>query len=296
MNARALLALAFAAGIAGTQRGPQTGAGHFALGRAAYAAHHADSAVREFEKAVALDDRNANYHLWLARAVGMQSENASFVRVPGLAKRMRIEYERAVAIDPSDIEAREGMLEAYLGPAMFGGSLEKAQEQADAITRSNAMRGHIARAMIARHESDSAAVEAEWRQAAHDFPDSLVAVMGYADLLVSHKRRIESVEAVSAYVARRPNDMHGAVALGRVTALTGVSLEIGERALRSVIATLGGAHDSAGPSLAPPHFWLGEILRRRGDVAQAREEYERALAISPGLEAAKNALKALPSR
>lgn len=271
--------------------GAQDVAVHLELGRAAYAVHNADAAVKEFEKAVSLDDKNAECHRWLARAIGLQSETASFVRIPGLAKRMKTEYERAVALDSTNLAAHQGLVEVYLGPAMFGGSIVKAHEQADAIAKLNAMRGDMARATIARHEKDTATVEREWRNAAAEFPDSLVAANGYAELLASMHRNADAITVIDKYTARRPNDVRGVFALGRITAIAGVQLDRGEQALRTVLAVAGIGTDSTLPPAATAHYWLGEILRQRGATAEARQEYQRALDLNPHLDAAKKALR-----
>jgi tetratricopeptide (TPR) repeat protein len=102
-------------------------------------------AVDWFEKAVKANDANALHHLYLANALGSEAGKANKLRQPMLARRLKSEFEHAVALDPNLIGAHEGLLQFYMqAPGFMGGSQEKAKEQAAAILHLNAMRGHFA--------------------------------------------------------------------------------------------------------------------------------------------------------
>jgi tetratricopeptide (TPR) repeat protein len=62
----------------------QAGADQYKAGRALMDSNKADAALKAFEKAVALDDKNAEYHLWLGNAVGSVARDASVLRQPRL--------------------------------------------------------------------------------------------------------------------------------------------------------------------------------------------------------------------
>jgi hypothetical protein len=81
--------------------------------------------------------------------------------------------------------------------------------------------------------------------------------------------------------------------LGRTAAVTGRELDRGEAALRSLLTT----SSDTGPRILPEnvHYRLGDIAAKRGDVTGARTEYNKALALNPKHEAAKNALRGLPA-
>src|SRR5215472_1821896 len=59
-----------------------------------------DHAISACEKAVSLDQNNSEYHLWLGRAYGDKADGTNFFAAAGLAKKVRTEFERAVALDP----------------------------------------------------------------------------------------------------------------------------------------------------------------------------------------------------
>jgi tetratricopeptide (TPR) repeat protein len=271
----------------------QSAADHYKAGRAAMNAKP-DDAVKEFEKAVALDDGNADYHLWLGNALGTVAQKASVLRQPFLAKRVKAEFERTVQLDPAKIDARNGLVAFYVqAPGIMGGSVDKARAQAEEIAKLNPMRGHFARASIARAQKDTAAMEREYRAAVADSPDSVLAYQQLAGWLANIKRGDEAFAVVDRLAARKPGDPVALMLVGRTAAVTGTQLDRGERALQAVLAVPGVGSDSTLPAPANVHYRLGDIQAKRGAKEQARKEYEKALELNPKLEAARQALKAL---
>jgi len=179
---------------------------------------------------------------------------------------------------------------------VMGGSSAKARAEAEAIAKVNPMRGHFARATIANREKDAVSVEREDRAAVAGYPDSLVAVNTLANLLANTNRADEAFATMDRFLTRRPGDVNGAYALGRIAAITGKQLDRGEQALRTVLAAPGVGTDSTLPSPANAHYRLGDILRKRGERERATGEYEMALKLNPRHEAAKRALASLKER
>src|SRR5262245_21128755 len=122
----------------------------FLMGRLAYAQGRSGDAVDWFEKALKRDDANAMYHTWLGNALGDEAQKANKLRQPFLARRVKSEFERAVALDSLLIEPREGLVGFYsMAPGFMGGSMDKAREQANAVARLNPIRGHQQLARVA---------------------------------------------------------------------------------------------------------------------------------------------------
>src|SRR5215203_6068988 len=112
------VALLVALGISGTGLTAQTQTGAqpsviFLQGRTALQETDYSAAIRQMERAVELEDANADYHYWLGRALYESAPRASKIRMPGIARRVRKEWERAVALDPGHVEARAGLAEYY---------------------------------------------------------------------------------------------------------------------------------------------------------------------------------------
>jgi len=125
------------------------------------------------EKAVEINDKTALHHLQLGNAIATEAQKANKFREPLLARRVKTEFELAVACDPKLVDAHDGLLELYLqAPSFMGGSLEKAKEQAQIIATLSTYHGHVARASIVRHEKDVAGEQQAVEAALAAAPDS----------------------------------------------------------------------------------------------------------------------------
>jgi tetratricopeptide (TPR) repeat protein len=272
----------------------QAAAESYKTGRVLMDSNKADAAVKAFEKAIALDDKISDYHLWLGNAVGSVARNASVLRQPFLARRVKSEFERAVQLDPASVNAREGLVSFYLeAPGIMGGSVAKAREQADGIAKVNAMRGHFARARVAENQKDTATVEREYRTAFEENPDSSIAMTTFAGALAAGNRGDEAFTVVDKYLARHPGDVLATFWIGRLAAITGKQLERGEKALHAVLESPNLGTGPNQPALFAIHFRLGDIAAKRGDKTTARKEYEKSIELNSKFDGAKKALKAL---
>jgi tetratricopeptide (TPR) repeat protein len=135
---------------------PQHAEAAWYLGRICFVGEEYDQAIAWFEKAVQIDGANAAYHLWLGRGYGYRAMRASVWRQFFLARKVRAHFERAVELDPHNVEARADLMAYYLkAPGILGGSLEKARSQAEEIKKRDAERGREAAEMIAEAEGHS---------------------------------------------------------------------------------------------------------------------------------------------
>jgi tetratricopeptide (TPR) repeat protein len=82
-----------------------------------------------FEKLVALEPENSNFHHWLGKSYGRIAETASWIKAMSMAKKTRKAFEKAVALDEKNIDALEDLMQYYLeAPGFLGGSKKKANE------------------------------------------------------------------------------------------------------------------------------------------------------------------------
>ena len=146
---------------------------HYYLGRLAMLDDDADAAAAQFERAVALDDTIADYHLWYGAALSQQAGRASKLKQPSLATRVLSEFERVVALDPRSIEARDSLVDFYsMTPGFMGGGTDKARDQAQALARIDAARGHLAFARLAIAAKDPSTAEREMQAAIASAPNT----------------------------------------------------------------------------------------------------------------------------
>jgi Tfp pilus assembly protein PilF len=262
------------------------------MGRLYLAENKSGDAVDWFEKAVKVNDNNALHHLFLGNALGNEAEKANKLRQPMLARRVKSEFERAVALDPNLVDAHQGLMQFYLhAPGFMGGSQEKAKGQADAILRINPLRGHFALANLADYNKDMPAVEAELKAALAVAPDSVNAWYSLGSFYQNQKRWPDAFALYERMMNDKPTEILAHFQYGRVAALSGENMERGERELRYWL--------SAAPSGAPiptqsgAHMRIAMIYERQGKKDAARAEYQTALSINPKNTEAKQRLDAL---
>src|SRR4029079_10228507 len=81
-----------------------------------------DQAEKLARRAVALAPDDAQAHESLAQVVGRRAQKAGPLKGLGLARESRREAERAVALDPKRIEARDMLMQFHLqAPGIAGG-------------------------------------------------------------------------------------------------------------------------------------------------------------------------------
>jgi tetratricopeptide (TPR) repeat protein len=274
------------------QANGRSAAAAYYLGRIAMIDNDSDEAIRQFERAVKLEEGNALYHVWLGSALGDAAGRASPFKQPFMARRVKNEWERAVALDPNQIDARFNLVQFYtMAPGFMGGGIDKARQQADDLTKRNPMRGAMARGLIEEHEKNAAAAEAAYQQAIAAAPDSSA---GYFALINAYARAGKAADAFATldqYVKRQPDDRWALYHNGRASGVTGQQLDRGEAALEQFLAK--PPLDAHPANLAGAHYWLGQIAEKRGAKDAAREHYRTALRINPKSQQSQRALDAL---
>jgi tetratricopeptide (TPR) repeat protein len=263
-------------------------------GRSAVQQRKIDDAVKLLERAVMLDADNYEYRMWLGHAYSRQIASVNFMKKAVVARKAGAEYNKAVELAPTSIDAAEARLEFFMeAPGMVGGGTDKARAEAARIATLSKYRGRLAAAKLAAHEKDFAGAEREYRALVTQYPDSGSAVVALATFLQTHNRFDDAFDVVDRRLARVPDDTSAIYQLGRVAALSGQRLTAGEAALRRFLSMVAGKDTL---NRANAHYRLGMIREKMGDTASARAEYASALKLFPALEAASNALKKLSRR
>ena len=145
--------------------------------------------IRDFDgaqtKAQAQVDANPNSaeaHYWLGAVYGQQAIAAGIFSKMGFAKKVKLEFEKAAALDPKHIASRFGLLQFHLqAPGIAGGDEELAKQMAVELAAIDPVSGHRARATLKFNDDDEAGGMAELYSALKINPahaDTLAQVLG----------------------------------------------------------------------------------------------------------------------
>ena len=258
---------------------PNDAQAHHYLGRIAM--HETDfrGAISHLERAATLEPSVAEHQILLGRAYGQLAVRSGMTKKFGLAKRARAALERAVELDPENIEARSGLIQFHLlAPGIVGGSSSKASAHAAEIAKRSPFRGALARAWIAEDRKNYDQAAREYRDAITRAPDSLVSYWGLAQLWQRGGRYDSSFALMEGLIQRQPNAMPAYYYYGRAASLSGQHLQQAVSALERYIAyePLEGE-----PPLSSAHYRLGLVYERMGDREKARRQFETSLRLEP---------------
>jgi tetratricopeptide (TPR) repeat protein len=272
------------------EHAPNDADSHNLLCRAHFMLEEWDRAISACQRAVNIAPDHGLYYLWLGRAHGEKADRVSFLSAAGLAKKVRANFERAVALSPDDWEARTDLAEFYLeAPGIIGGGTDKAQSQADALASLNPAMSHWVNGRLAEKEKDLAKAEREYRA---EIEASHGDARGWLDLALfyRHHRRFDEMEQALKTMESRPLDrpeslMDGASILLR----TGRNYPL---AISLVKKYLSSPTVEAGP-VFKAYCILGELLEKQGDRTGAAEQFRAALILAHDFPPAQDGLRRL---
>jgi len=263
------------------------------LSRAYYATEHWDDAVKCGERAAALRPGDAYYHLWLAREYGQKAGNASPMTAASMARKAKNEFERAVQLDPSSVEARLDLARYYTeAPVIMGGGLDKARDQAAQVAKQSLAKSHLILARIALKQRQFPEAEDQLRQAIAESKDPAEYRLGLAELY-RLEGRLDDMQ----------NAVHSAVAQPGISADkyfdAAEELFLGGRDFPAAISYLerylsSGSLVEGAPAFRA-HYLLGQIYEKTGRAPAAVSEYQASLALASGFDRARKALHSLQS-
>lgn len=142
-----------------------------------------NDAVRLAEAAIKANPGKAAYRLQLASVLSDELTNAGFFKKISLAKRVRMQLDTALKLEPNNPDCLFGMMLYYeRAPAMLGGSKDKARQLAGQIARMNASKGYLAQAQLAGLEGKSSELEGLYLSAVKADPksyDAVAALVGF---------------------------------------------------------------------------------------------------------------------
>ncbi|HXN99211.1 MAG TPA: tetratricopeptide repeat protein [Candidatus Acidoferrales bacterium] len=259
------------------------------IGRCYYELHDYDNAITAAEKSVELDPKSSLYHEWLGRIYGGKADrDRSF----SYARKVKKEFEEAVRLNPSNIDARRD-LEQYSmeAPWVVGGSKDEAKEQVTAIESIDPVEGHLARAAYDLDAKKPELAEKEYREVLAAKPKRIEPYFDVINFFIHQNKPVEVEAAIQAALQVSPSDPRLTYYRGVSRVLSGTDLPRGEEYLKSYLASSPDRSDW--PSHAGAREWLGRLYEAEGKRAEAAEQYRAALQLDPGRKEAKSRLEKL---
>ena len=213
-----------------------------------------DDASKWLEKAVALEPGNATY---LADFGGNSMQLASKNRSFSAATRGRDAMEKSLALNPENLEARQGLWRFYAEAPWPLGSSSKAAAQLEEIRK--------------RDPERALTLAVATKTAAKDFDGAF--------------KLSEEV------LGKNPNDFTALYQYGRTASLAGQNLTRGLECLQKCLTL----HAPTSASAQPTHIWvrIGVIEEKLGHGNEARAAYETALKLDANNKTASDALAKL---
>ena len=166
------------------------------MGQCQYMQGDVKKASELFLKAVGLKPGDSDYWMWLGRAYGRRAETSSFLTAPGYAVKARENFEKAVQLNPRNLEAISDLFEYYLdAPGFLGGGLDRAAALIKRVGELNPAEYHWAQARLAERRKEYQTAEQQFRRAADLAPRQIGRVIDLAKFLARAGRYQESEEA-----------------------------------------------------------------------------------------------------
>jgi tetratricopeptide (TPR) repeat protein len=246
-----------------------------------------DNSVRMAEKSVALEPGNSSYHQWLGRAMGRKAEEANPFAAFGLARKVKVEFERAVALDAMNLAARSDLSEFYLeAPAFLGGDKGKARQQAEFVAKHDPALASYINARV-EEKQGSGRAESEYKRAvaASNAPSRYWVELAHYYRRASRISDMESAVTQSLATAREGDPTEFDVA--NLLLHAGRNFPGAIQMLRRYVAQEDPSED--GPAFQA-HYLMGILLERQGKRKEAAEAFQASLQMASQYKPARDAL------
>lgn len=283
-----LLVVSLTAIAPGVRSADGPGADAFAAMTKAWSAGNLDAALKAADRVLAAEPRNVAYLNAIGGLYCEQAQKANVLTKMSWAGKCRGTWERALVIDPKNIDIRFNLIQYYAqAPGIAGGGIGKAKDQANAIAALDAVRGEIAWANIARSEKQLGEAERHFRLAADRDATGTRGPVALAGFYASQKRWKDARAVFEPRLAKDPGDAFAVFQLGRLLQAEGTDPNA---ALLCFDRYLAVAAAPGGPTHADAWFRKGEVLLKLARKGEAVSAFEAALKLAPDHRGAAAAL------
>ncbi|HTB95603.1 MAG TPA: hypothetical protein VK716_01225 [Terracidiphilus sp.] len=260
---------------------PQSAQVHNLKCRVQFTLDHWDAAAEECQQAVNMDGSNSDFHLWLGRALGERADHASFMNAYSIGKRVGVEFEQSVQLNPRNAEALADLGEFDASaPGIVGGGTDKAQKVVDQLDKLDAARAEELRGRIADQQKDFDAGEKHFKQAISESQRPEFQWMTLASFYRRRQRWNDLESAVENGFKAAQRDRRGGVALFNGASALIRSNRNPALAVKLLETYLAGGYQTEEAPTFVAHTQLARLKAQLGDKQGARQERDAALALA----------------
>lgn len=159
------------------------------MGELQLATKNPKKAVEYADKAIQLNPAKARYYVLRGNGLGIQAQQANFIKAMTMVGDIRGAFEKAVQLEPANRSACFALFGYYTNaPSVAGGGLDKAKTFADQTQVHDAALGHYLKGVLLQRQKNNGAAWAEYRlsQAADARFAPACNALGYAELEQKH--------------------------------------------------------------------------------------------------------------
>jgi tetratricopeptide (TPR) repeat protein len=279
-------------------RNPTDASLSYWLGRCFYEIRDFSRAISSFERAIALAPDRSEYHDGLGRACGRKADENSHSDMAGalsMARRTGHEFEAAVRLDPTNIDAQRDLIAFMEGaPGNLGGGEKRAREQIQSLSALDPVEGDLALADLYAVQRKFGQANQEYQRVLGGAPDRIDAYLEVADYYRDRGDAEYMKQAVEAAGKIAPTDRRLPYYRGVALVLENKDPTVAENDLRTYIGTV--PDNSEVPKRSSAYEWLGKLYENEGQPDLAAEQFRVGLALDPQNKSLREALKPLQKR
>jgi len=267
----------------------------FLLGQSYYQLQDYTRAIAEVERAVQIAPKNSEYHALLGRCYGRKAEESVFLNAMSWARKTHKEFEIAVQLDPSNLQAQRDLIRYEINaPGIVGGGDDKGLKHIDDLEKIDALEGQLARGEFFATKKKMSEADAVFTKILESNPSRIGVYFEIADYYSDRQNTDKMSETIEAAERIDSNDRRLKYYRGVVQVMKGKKASDAEMLLRSYIATVPNNSDL--PSHASAREWLGKFYESQGRYSEAAQEYRLSLIQDPHNKVVEDALKRVQSK
>jgi tetratricopeptide (TPR) repeat protein len=280
------------------ERNPTDASLHYWLGRCFFETRDFSRSISSLEHSIELDPGRSEYHDWLGRACGRKADESShsnMVSALSLARRTHHEFEAAVRLDATNMNAQRDLI-AFMAnaPRSLGGGEAHALEQVRALSAVDAVEGTLALADLYAAEKKFEQAGEAYQKVFASAPNRIGPYLEVADYYRDRGDSERMEQAVEGAAKVAPSDRRLSYYRGVALVLENQNPAVAEKDLRTYIDTV--PDNSEVPAHSSAYEWLGKLYENQKRPDLAAKEYNAALTLDPQNKALREALKRLGER